>query len=100
MTQKTVRARVCWVTKAEGGREKPPTSTSYIAPARFDKEKDRFPAEAWSLVLYLSNPPDEDRCTIVDLRFLSDAGPMRLLQTGSKFELFDGPNVVARGEVL
>jgi hypothetical protein len=100
MTQEIVRARVCWVTKAEGGREKPPTSSRYVAPARFDKEKDRFPAESWSLVLYLSNPPDEYGCSVADVRFLSPAGPSRLLQTGSKFELFDGPNVVARGEFL
>lgn len=73
---------------------------SYITPARFEDEKDKWPKEAWSLVVEFNGPPDESLCTIADVRFLSPEGPTRLLHPGSVFELYEGRRMVARGEVL
>ena len=59
MTNKTVKSRVCWVTKEAGGRESPPEEPRYSTAARFAEEKDKWPHEAWSLVLEFSGPLDE-----------------------------------------
>jgi hypothetical protein len=100
MTNKPVKARVCWVAKESGGRESPPPGPRYSTAARFEEEKDKWPHEAWSLVLEFSGPPDESHCVIADVRLLNPAGPAQLLRTGSVFELYEGRQLVARGEVL
>jgi len=95
-----MRSRVCWVTKAAGGRESPPPGPRYSTVARFEQEKDKWPHEAWSIVLDFSGSPDESLCMIADISLLNPNGPARLLQPGSVFELFEGYQLVARGEVL
>ena len=100
MTNKPVKARVCWVTKESGGRESPPPGPRYSTVARFEEEKDQWPHEAWSLVLEFSGPPDESHCVIADVRLLNPAGLGKLLRRGSVFELYEGRELVARGEVL
>src|ERR1041385_1828592 len=100
MTEKKVKSRVCWVKKEAGGRDSPPPGPRYITPARFEDEKDKWPKEAWSLILEFNTSPDESLCTIAEVRFLSPDGPMRLLHPGSIFELYEGRRLVARGEVL
>lgn len=47
-----------------------------------------------------SGPPDESLCLIADVRFLNPEGPVRLLHPGGAFELYEGPRLVAKGEVL
>ncbi len=100
MTNKSAKARVCWVRKEDGGRESPPPGPRYSTPARFEEEKDKWPHEAWSLVIEFSSPPDEWLCVIANVSFLNPDGPTRLLHPGSVFELFEGHRLVARGEML
>ena len=100
MKNKPVRSRVCWVRKEDGGRETPPPGPQYSTVARFADEKDKWPQEAWSLVLEFSGPADESLCVIAEVRLLNPDGPTRLLHSGSKFDLFEGYQLVARGEVL
>ena len=102
MTNKPVKvkSRVCWLTKEAGGRESPPPGPRYSTPARFEEEKDKWPHEAWSLVLEFSGPPDESLCMIADVSLLNPDGPATLLHPGSVFDLFEGRQLVARGEVL
>ncbi len=100
MREKSVKAKVCWVKEEEGGRQSPPSGPRYVTVARFDEEKDKWPNEAWSLVVNFHHPPDESLCMIADVRFLMPEAPVELLHTGSTFELFEGAKVVARGEVL
>ncbi|HZJ44469.1 MAG TPA: hypothetical protein VFD63_11915 [Pyrinomonadaceae bacterium] len=100
MTNNIVKAKVCWITKEAGGRESPPPGPRYSTAARFEEEKDKWPHEAWSLVLEFSGPPDESLCMIADVSLLNPEGPTRLLHPGSVFELFEGNRLVARGEVL
>ena len=100
MTNRSVKARVCWLKEEAGGRTNPPPGPQYSTVARFEEEKDKWPKEAWSLVLEFDSPPDDALCMITDVRFLSPDGPMELLHVGSVFDLFEGRRLVARGEVL
>jgi hypothetical protein len=100
MTNKPMKSRICWVKKEAGGRESPPPGPRYSTVARFEEEKDKWPDEAWSLVLEFSGPLDETLCVIADVSLLNPDGPTRLLHSGSVFELYEGRRLVARGEVL
>lgn len=95
-----MKAKICWVKEEAGGRHSPPSGPRYVTVVRFDDFKDKWPNEAWSLVIDFSEPPDEFLCMIADVRFLMPGAPVELLHTGSTFELFEGAKVVARGEVL
>ncbi|MDQ1637726.1 MAG: hypothetical protein QOF62_1065 [Pyrinomonadaceae bacterium] len=100
MSHKSVKARVCWLKAEEGGRPSPPPGPKYSTVAKFEDEKDTWLTEAWSLILEFSGAPDESLCITTDVSFLSEEGPMRLLHSGSQFELYEGRRLVARGEVL
>ncbi len=95
-----MNARVCWVRKEDGGREAPPPAPRYSTVARFQEEKDKWTREAFSLVLEFNTPPDESLCMMVDVTLLNPDATTRLLHKGSVFELYEGRQVVARGEVL
>ncbi len=77
MTNKPVKSRVCWITKEAGGRESPPQGPRYSTAARFEEEKDKWPHEAWSLILEFSGPLDETLCVIADVSLLNPDGPAR-----------------------
>ena len=94
------KAKVCWLRKEQGGRDHPPPGPRYSTVARFEDEKEKYPREAWSLILEFSEPTDEKLCHIADVRLLNPEGPARLLHPGSVFELFEGSRLVAWGEVL
>jgi hypothetical protein len=97
---KKVKSRICWVKKEEGGRESPPSGPRYSTAARFEDERVKWPHEAWSLLLEFDGVPDESLCIIAEVSLLNPDGPIRLLHSGSIFELFEGNRLVARGEVL
>lgn len=96
----SVRARIQWVSPENGGRQSPPTDPRYSTVARFEDIKDKWPNEAWSIVAEFLEEMNSTRSVIVDLRFLVENGPKNLLYPGSKFDLFEGPRLVAKGEVL
>jgi len=97
---KSVKAEVCWISEEDGGRSIPAFGATYSTVARFEDEKDRYPTEAWSLVLKLLGPSNQKHCTIAEVRFLVDDGPDRLLRRGSRFELYEGHHLVAKGTTL
>jgi len=74
--------------------------TTYSTVARFRQLASRWPEEAWSVVLEISDPPDSQGCMIVGLRLLVGDAPESLLEPGSVFELFEGRRHVATGEIL
>jgi hypothetical protein len=92
-------ARVCWVPEAEGGRKVPFTGSRYSTVARFEDDKS-WPDEAWSLVLNFNEPTNGSHCVMADVHFLVAEAPVHWLTQGSKFELYEGRNCVARGEIL
>jgi hypothetical protein len=95
-----VMAKICWVPAIEGGREHPPRGPRYSTVARFEKEAEKWPKEAWSIVAEFAEKTDDLFCVVAELRFLSPYAPSHLLDSGSKFELYEGHRLVARGEVL
>lgn len=99
MTQST-KARVRWLRPGEGGRKTPPPGPVYSTVARFELLKDRWPDEAWSVVLDISGPADDRGEMMVDVRMLVPDAPTELLKSGSRFELFEGARRVAECEVL
>lgn len=98
MMSKTVKAKIDWLSEEAGGRS-PPSGPRYITVARFDDEKEKYPKEAWSLVVEFSNSPDY-LILFADVRFLVEDAPVHLLHSGSVFELYEGRKQVATGRVL
>ena len=69
-----MRARVTWISNADGGRETLPSVEHYSTVARFPE--DRWPAEAWSVVLTFAPPPTQQgNPSIGEVRFLADGAP-------------------------
>jgi len=100
--RRQVNVEIYWFTQAEGGRKDPPTGSTYSTVAKFDAIKDRWPEEAWSVVIKFDLLAGSDKIneTSGKLRFLSEEAPINLLYPGSKFELFEGKRRVAMGKVL
>jgi len=93
-------ARICWVENKAGGRENPFTGSRYVTVARFEREDNKWPNKAWSLIVDFDEPLTQSRCVTAEVRFLAPDAPTHLLTTGSKFELYEGRQCVATGEVL
>ena len=96
----TAHARIRWLRPDEGGRATPPPGPVYSTVARFKQLAARWPQEAWSVVLKLKEPPDAEGWMTVEIRMLVEGAPEGLLAPGSVFELFEGRQCVASGEVL
>jgi len=92
-------ARIQWISPAAGGRKQLPTGPRYTTVARFERQGDAWTKDAWSLVIKFIGPPDQALCHLAKVRFLVENGPGGWLEEGSKFELMEGPKVVARGVV-
>jgi len=97
---KTAHARIRWLAPDEGGRAMPPAGPVYSTVARFEQLAAQWPQEAWSVVINLKEPPDEEGLMTVEIRMLVEGAPESLLAPGSVFELFEGHQCVASGEVL
>ncbi len=93
-------ARIRWVSPAAGGRTHPPAGPRYSTVAKFEKEAEKWPKEAWSIVAEFKKISDDLSSVIAEVRCLAPDAPSHLLQPGSKFELYEGSRLVAHGEVL
>lgn len=94
------RARLRWIAAADGGRPSPPPGPTYSTVARFETLADRWPQEAWSIVLEIGRPADSSGDMVAGIRMLATDAPGELLASGSRFDLFEGRRLVAHGEVL
>jgi hypothetical protein len=93
-----VHARLLWVPKDQGGRDSPPPAR-FVTPVRFEKYKDQWPKNAWSLVFDFSGSPED--FTFAEVSFLvQENAPQELLQPGSKFDVFGDSRFVASGEII
>jgi hypothetical protein len=99
LSHKTI-ARIHWLPAAEGGRKHPPRGARYSTAARFEKEAEKWPQEAWSIVAEFTKELDDSSCVEAEIRFLTPEAPAHLLEPGNRFELYEGRRLVARGEVL
>jgi hypothetical protein len=99
LVAKQVTAIVQWLTPEEGGRKAPPLGSWYASVAGFGGVPPD-PAEAWSLVVEFESEPDTELKQRVCVRFLAPEAPHELLHAGSRFQLYEGQQLVARGEVV
>lgn len=93
-------ARIRWVSPAAGGRAHPPRGPRYSTVAKFEREVEKWPKEAWSIVAEFKKNPADSSSVIAEVRCLAPDAPSHLFQPGSKFELYEGNRLVAHGEVL
>lgn len=98
--KRRVKAKISWVSREKGGRNSPPPGPRFVTVCRFEEDKDSYPKEAWSLVLEFSNLLGGSLDVTADVSFLVDDAPHQLLHSGSKFELFEGRQLIAKGEVI
>jgi len=96
---KTASAKLHWMSPEEGGRQALPSGHRYSTVSRFEKQRETWRKEAWSLVVEWTEPPDASRTHCVNVRFLVDGAPEQLLAAGSRFELMEGELAVATGVV-
>ena len=100
MTPRKVIAHVRWRTAEEGGRKTPPKGSKYTTVAGFDPPAPNWPQEAWSVVVEPVQPDCTSQDVTVVLSFLmGPVAPEQMLTTGVKFQLFEGKQVVADGEI-
>jgi len=91
----STRAKIFWIPHSEGGRERTPTGLQYTTVERFKDPAADWSADAWSVVVrFLENREN------VEVRFLAEDAPHRLLQPGTAFELYEGYKKVADVRVL
>ncbi len=93
-------SQICWVSPEEGGRKTPFKGSHYVTVARFEEEPNRWQTESWSLVVDFREESSNDGSALADVKFLVEEAPSYLLHAGSRFELLEGPHVVAKGKVL
>ncbi len=94
------KARLRWLAAEAGGRPSPPPGPTYSTVARFETLADRWPHEAWSIVLKIGEPADASGDMVAGIRMLAADAPEGLLARGRRFDLFEGRRLVAHGEVL
>ena len=95
-----MKARIEWLTEEQGGRPDLPKGPRYVTVARFYDEIEKYPKEAWSLVLEFTRTISRSLTEVADVSFLVDEAPKHLLHEGSGFDLFEGRKLVARGKVI
>lgn len=97
-------ASICWIQSKDAKGEKLPLPARfikcYVTVARFEREAAKWPNEAWSLVVEPVEASGSSNCVVANVRFLVPDGPVHLLTTGNRFELYEGRQCVATGEVL
>lgn len=96
--KKVVKAKVCWIPHKKGGRLAPPPQGTKYCPLVFFGESVNQ-TNNWSADI-ICGYFDSNLCGIVDFSFLSEKAPYQYLYSGNKFELYEGPKLVARGEIL
>ncbi|MBI5880046.1 MAG: hypothetical protein HZB53_20545 [Chloroflexi bacterium] len=96
----TVKAIIRWTPREAGGRQAPPVGPRYSTVAHFAEDQSDIHLEAWGIVAEFDEAQTRTDGTLVRIRFLSSDGPVQYLHPGSRFELYEGKQVVARGEVL
>jgi hypothetical protein len=76
----------------------PPSQGKFMAVGRFDTLRERWPAEAWSVVLH-APPGGFQAIGTAQASMLADDAPSSLLDPGSGFDVMEGPRRVARAVV-
>lgn len=93
----TVSARVFWVPSEKGGRAHLPKGLEYSTVSKWPNQTDEeWLRSAWSVVLtFDQSPAKQGSPSSTRVGFLADDAPIQWLQSGQKFELFEGRQKVA-----
>ena len=94
------RAIIRWVPASRGGRKAPPPdATGFTTPVRF--ESDAVASRGW-WSLRIIDARQLHGSEVLDARvaFVMPEAPHDLLKEGERFELLEGPRVVAKAVVL
>jgi hypothetical protein len=91
-----VPVKVNW----EQSKRNRPTSGRYATVARFFVDDDKWPDEAWSVVLEFSKQGNEFDYTNGKAAFLVNNAPDDWLISGIVFEMFEGSRKTATVAVL
>lgn len=79
----------------------PPSGPRYVAPARIQGAEERWPAEAWSIVVDFDPGQSPAFDMEVSVRLLApETAPRDLLELGKWFELYEGARRVAVGTIV
>ena len=98
MAKKSVRASICWIPYEEGGRSSPPPAGTRYCPLVYFVDVEE-PSNTWSAD-FVCTESNENNCSIVDFSYLVDDAPIQNLDSGKRFSLYEGLNLVANGEIL
>jgi len=97
MAKKSVKAKICWIPMEQGGRSTPPpVGTRFCPLVIFENIEEKG---TWSAD-FICTEVDEQLCSIVEFGYLVENAPIQNLKKGNRFSLFEGPHLVAKGEVL
>jgi len=92
-----MEASIKWLSHEQGGRQNPmPGNIKYRPIIVFPGIKTDGSWSADIVTGDLKNGYD----ALIDLSFLSPIAPFELLIPGAEFELYEGPRLVAKGNIL
>ena len=95
--KKAVKAQIKWTPVEIGGRTTIlPVGMRYCPIIVFDSEQTG--ETLWSAEIY--NTSIQDRTSTADISYLSNKAPFHLLQSGGKFQLYEGQRIVAEGAII
>jgi hypothetical protein len=94
-----MKAKISWIPKGMGGRDRLPTGPTYSSVAKFPEDGDSWPSSAWSVVVTFDK--NQNRLEhFADIQFLSCDAPQDRLKTGNHFEIYEGFKRVARVQLI
>ena len=94
----TAPAIIQWISPEEGGR-RTPAGPNYRCTVRFEADPTWL-LGTWTFGLRNAQELDEPCLTFANVGFVADGAPIELLSEGAKFDLMEGPRVVASGMVV
>lgn len=97
-TSRRSSARIVWCVELPQGTAYP-KGIRFSAPARFPARDDAWPSVAWSLVVEADSPVAADQSQAVRIRFFAEEAPHHWLESGERFELYEGNLRFAAGIV-
>ena len=99
---KIVAMELTWSKAKIEGRVPPPEAGRYSTVAKFPDIAEKWPREAWSVVIEIRMTEKSARNwrAVGALHFLVDGAPEELLYEGGQFELYEGKVMTASGVIL
>ncbi|WP_143318590.1 hypothetical protein [Clostridium sp. HBUAS56017] len=97
MDKEYVQASIEWFGDEIEWPEIPLDGLKFHPQIKFEEEGDVQPK--WTVEVIIRRVSNNSNY-YVDLKYLFEQAPHNLLRKGGKFVLFDGPNAIAKGEVM